>query len=306
MEEKKYCKFCGEQIEKDSIVCPKCGRQLVLIDKEKIEKELKKQEEKGKIEEIKKEQRKDKPKFYTLSWFMWLTLILFAPVGIYLMWQYHPEIKKELKIVLSVLFSAFFLYALISQPEETTTSSNNEKTPSVKQTENVKVEVVDFSMMTESDALNWCNNNNLKCIFKKDYSATIVKDGYIKQSVAAMSKVNQNSKIVITYSLGKKPTIGQQNALKKAKTYSDYMHMSKSGIYQQLVSEYGEGFTEEEAQYAMDNLIADWNKNALEKAKSYQKTMSMSKAAIYEQLTSEYGEGFTVEEAQYAIDHLEE
>ena len=28
MEEKKFCKFCGEKIDKESIVCPKCGRQL--------------------------------------------------------------------------------------------------------------------------------------------------------------------------------------------------------------------------------------------------------------------------------------
>ena len=28
MEGKKFCKFCGEQIDKESIVCPKCGRQL--------------------------------------------------------------------------------------------------------------------------------------------------------------------------------------------------------------------------------------------------------------------------------------
>lgn len=30
--------------------------------------------------------------------------------------------------------------------------------------------------------------------------------------------------------------------------------MSKSGVYDQLVSEYGEQFTPQEAQYAIDNL----------------------------------------------------
>lgn len=101
------------------------------------------------------------------------------------------------------------------------------------------------------------------------------------------------------------PTTYQKNALAKAKIYSDTMHMSKKGIYDQLTSEYGEGFTAEEAQYAIDHLIADYKKNALEKAKSYQSTMNMSKSAIYNQLVSEYGEKFTAEEAQYAIDNLE-
>lgn len=96
-----------------------------------------------------------------------------------------------------------------------------------------------------------------------------------------------------------------KSALRKAKTYSNSMHMSKISVYDQLTSEYGEKFTQEAAQYAMDNLEADWNANALGKAKTYSDTMSMSKAGIYDQLVSEHGEKFTPEEAQYAIDNLE-
>lgn len=44
------------------------------------------------------------------------------------------------------------------------------------------------------------------------------------------------------------------NALKKAETYYKEMSMSKSAVYDQLISEYGEQFTKEEAQYAIDNL----------------------------------------------------
>lgn len=95
-----------------------------------------------------------------------------------------------------------------------------------------------------------------------------------------------------------------KSALRKAKTYSDMMHMSKAGLYDQLTSEYGEQFSHEAAQYAIDNVQADWKENALKKAETYQSTMSMSPSAIYDQLTSEYGEKFTAEEAQYAIDNL--
>lgn len=82
------------------------------------------------------------------------------------------------------------------------------------------------------------------------------------------------------------------------------MHMSKQGVYDQLTSEYGEQFPADAAQYAVDNVTADWNANALAKAKDYQAQMKMSKSAIYDQLTSEYGEKFTASEAQYAIDNL--
>lgn len=91
-----------------------------------------------------------------------------------------------------------------------------------------------------------------------------------------------------------------------ATIYSKTMHMSKKGIYDQLTSEYGEKFPADAAQYAIDNMSANWNENALQKAKTYQKSMNMSKSAIYDQLISDYGEKFTKEEAQYAIDHLDD
>ena len=96
-----------------------------------------------------------------------------------------------------------------------------------------------------------------------------------------------------------------RNALRSAETYSDMMHMSKQGIYDQLTSEYGEKFTPEEAQYAIDNIKGDDLETALKSAKNYQENMSMSKDAIYDQLVSDYGEKFTAEEAQYAIDNLD-
>jgi hypothetical protein len=82
------------------------------------------------------------------------------------------------------------------------------------------------------------------------------------------------------------------------------MHMSKQRIYNQLTSEYGEKFTAAKAQYAIDNLVTDYNANALKSAQSYQENLSMSAAEIYDQLISEYGDKFTPDEAQYAVDNL--
>lgn len=95
------------------------------------------------------------------------------------------------------------------------------------------------------------------------------------------------------------------SALKKAESYANKMNMSKASVYDQLVSEYGEGFPADAAQYAIDNVVADWNENALQKAISYAHKMNMSTSAVYDQLVSEYGEQFTKEQAQYAIDNLD-
>ena len=94
------------------------------------------------------------------------------------------------------------------------------------------------------------------------------------------------------------------SALKKAQIYSDTMHMPEAGLREQLTYEYGEQFNEEAAQYAIENVKADYNKNAMKKAKVYQATMAMSPDAIYEQFVSEHGEQFTPEQAQYAVDNL--
>ena len=68
-----------------------------------------------------------------------------------------------------------------------------------------------------------------------------------------------------------------KNALKQAETYSSSMHMSKQAIYDQLTSEYGGQFPADAAQYAIDNLGADYKQNALKSAETYQSMMSMSK-----------------------------
>lgn len=94
-----------------------------------------------------------------------------------------------------------------------------------------------------------------------------------------------------------------KSALRKAESYSEMMNMSKQAIYDQLVSTF-EQFSPESAQYAIDNLQADYKENALKKAESYSETMYMSKQGIYEQLTSSF-DLFTEEEAQYAVDNLE-
>ena len=95
-----------------------------------------------------------------------------------------------------------------------------------------------------------------------------------------------------------------KNALEKAKSYSKTMHMSKQGIYNQLTSKI-EGFDAEAAQYAVDNLDADYNANALAKAKEYANNLHMSSDAIRTQLTSQI-DGFTEDEADYAVAHLDD
>ena len=93
-------------------------------------------------------------------------------------------------------------------------------------------------------------------------------------------------------------------ALGKAKSYNSLFHMSKKRMYSQLTSDFDK-FSNDEAQYAIEHLKADYKYNALFNAKNYRKLFNMSKSGLFNQLTS-YIDGFTEEEAQYAIDHLDD
>lgn len=131
----------------------------------------------------------------------------------------------------------------------------------------------------------------------KDDSATKVSNSKASSSTKSSSSSSSS-----------KPKVSAEftAALKSAETYASTMHMSKAAIYDQLTADAGNKFPEDAAQYAIDNVKADWNKNALETAKTYQNDMNMSTEAIRDQLTSEHGNKFTSEEADYAVQHLNE
>lgn len=90
-------------------------------------------------------------------------------------------------------------------------------------------------------------------------------------------------------------TMGQRNALAKAKQYLLVMPFSYSKLIEQL--EY-EGYATEEATYGADNCGADWNEQAAKKAQVYLDSMAFSRQGLIDQLKYE---GFTQEQAEYGV-----
>lgn len=234
--------------------------------------------------------------------FMMLGFIAFVlGIGYFVYCLFKKQPKKKALCMILAGFLVFAYASSISNPEPIDSSPEVSTTKKVKKKEVEKVEVADLS---QTDAQAWCDQNGFQLSKEEDFSDSIAQGGFISQSPQAGTKLEKGSTVTVHYSKGKEPTMEDKNALAKAEVYSSTMHMSKSRIYRQLTSSYGEGFPPEAAQYAVDHLVADYKANALEKAKDYQTTMNMSKSRIYDQLTSNYGEGFTAEEAQYAVDHL--
>lgn len=90
-------------------------------------------------------------------------------------------------------------------------------------------------------------------------------------------------------------TLGQKNAVIKAKNYLNVLAFSKKGLIKQLKYE---GFTTAEAKYAVKHCGANWNQQAAKKAKSYLAVMAFSKNRLIKQLMFD---GFTKKQALYGV-----
>lgn len=188
MEEKKFCKFCGEKIDKDSIVCTKCGRQL---------KELKIEEKKEIIEEKNKIQKK----FYEQQWFMWVMLILFAPIGILFMWKFNDKIKKNTKIILTIVFGIIFLIMLFSGNDETTNNNsntnNNKNNDYVEENKDNNINQNNIPTTTKKNEYTLGDTiifDDLELTFDKNYTFTSIENRFSDYNGKPVIKIGVNIK----------------------------------------------------------------------------------------------------------------
>lgn len=187
MEEKKFCKFCGEEIDKSSVVCPSCGRQLQVL--------------KNAGKNVKQETSNhtpEQPKFYEQQWFMWVMFILFAPVGIFLMWKFNKTLNQKTKIILSVVFAFIFLIIMTGNDNDKENKKIiwddielKEKIPMPKKmmgeiiTNRSNLVILDISDISKSEYKNYINEcRNKGYIIDLEYEpwdtvyGAFDKDGY--------------------------------------------------------------------------------------------------------------------------------
>ena len=90
-------------------------------------------------------------------------------------------------------------------------------------------------------------------------------------------------------------SIGEANARQSAEDYLSFMAFSRLGLIDQLLFE---GYTQDEAEYGVDALGADWSQQAALSAEAYLELQSFSRGGLIEQLEFE---GFTAAEAEYGV-----
>jgi hypothetical protein len=87
----------------------------------------------------------------------------------------------------------------------------------------------------------------------------------------------------------------------KANDYLQFEAFSRTGLINQLSSQYGDGFSVADATYAVDHITVDWNEQAAKKAQSYLQIEHFSHDGLVQQLESQYGDGFTHAQAEYGV-----
>ena len=91
----------------------------------------------------------------------------------------------------------------------------------------------------------------------------------------------------------------QNNAVRSAKQYLSMQGFSRSGLIQQLSSDYGDGYNVADATAAVESLTIDWNKQAARSAKQYLSMQGFSCKGLIQQLSSSAGDRYTESQATY-------
>lgn len=137
------CTNCGTECE--SKFCPNCGTEMKQLEVERIIEEVIESEEQSNFDEYNYDTtatakdtqgyisdkvdetvsdytatekqcsdetisiKKDKPPIASKTWFVILMLLIFFPVGVYLMWK-QKKFKKALRIILSIILGIWFAF----------------------------------------------------------------------------------------------------------------------------------------------------------------------------------------------------
>src|SRR5690625_3572592 len=93
-------------------------------------------------------------------------------------------------------------------------------------------------------------------------------------------------------------SVAQRNALSSAERYLDFTAFSRSGLINQLEFE---GFSTDDATWAVDRLTVDWREQALNSAANYLDFSAFSRSGLIDQLEFE---GYSTDEATWGVDRV--
>lgn len=255
-----FCQHCGSEIENGAKFCGSCGapvanavqneatpqaNQVTPIAAPVVEKATpiveKNTSDKVGMQDFPVSGVPSEPvkKWWQKTWFAWVMLFVFPPIGIGLLWVngIHGKIAR---IIVSVIFGLAFIGAVSGDKTPSNTSQTNSTSATT-----TKVQPPKENVPREY-------KNALRSAEQYLKVMPMSKKGlYDQLSSSAGEKYPAEA---AKYAVEHVKTDWKQNALKSAQNYLKIMPMSRQGLYEQLTSSAGEKYTAEEAQYAIDHI----------------------------------------------------
>ena len=296
------CKECGKEISGESTFCPHCGKY---IQNEMFENQVIREEGSG-----------PKGKKHIFAWIVCIFTALFSliymdfwgsfvcillaalfvcPIVIkFLDKKCGIEIKPVLQVILWIvyIFIAFSVYPLPESSETLKQEDNKVIEENVDDSE-VEQPVENDNEKDETEE----TTDEIKEPVVENEEPIVEKEENVVEEVTEPQPTQNQVTTVEPQETVKAPTLGEKNALDKAKSYLNFMAFSRNGLIEQLEFE---GFSNSEAVYGVDNCGANWNEQALKKAKSYLSLTAFSRTGLIDQLEFE---GFSNSEAVYGVDN---
>ena len=187
-------------------------------------------------------------------------------------------IMKKTLVTASIISAALFLSAcgettempVDSSAEETTTPAETEETTTEQATEETKEETTTEPAKEEAVPTQPVEEPAVETV-----------EPPVKETV----QPDESSQY----------TMGQNNAIRQAKDYLNFTAFSRQGLIEQLEFE---GYSTEDATFAVDHIEVDWMEQAAKTAQNYLDFSSFSKQGLIDQLEFE---GFTSDQAAYGV-----
>ena len=178
------------------------------------------------------------------------------------MWKFSkwPSIARTIiTVAISVIvLASITYYGNLQMIVPATSNSNNETKETTENNVNDKDERNHKTAVEETKTNYDSTKENTKEPGKENESATRLENSALEKAKSYyddfhMSKLKFDKEDA-QYAIDHLEADYEKNALEKAKSYAKDMHMSNDSIYDLLVSNYGEKFTESEAKYAIEHL----------------------------------------------------
>lgn len=211
----------------------------------------------------------NREKWYQKKWGIIFWLILFFPLGLFLMWK-HSDWSKKTKWIITGIF-VFLILVSSTDSDSTPTNDSGSVQNDIQESPTDKNE-------QESEA-----ETNIE-----------TREEEVEKQVLDNPETSPSTNDDGLQS----ETVSQKNAIRKAESYLDFTAFSREGLIDQLEFD---GFPSEDAVYAVDKVGADWNVQAEKKAKAYLDFTAFSRSGLIEQLEFD---GFTNAQATHGADSV--